>query len=115
MTVLANSRNLLTQVVQITNPLNGQPLKSRPAFINLRPRVTQTAPDDQILVVTGSMTWGNVGAQFLGDARAYWTFADLSKVVDPFDPSTFSPGVQIRGPSVPRYLFSILAPSQTQT
>lgn len=111
MSVLANSRNLLTDVVQLIDPVSGNLL--RPEFIDLRQRVDTTAPDDQFINVDASMTWGNIGLQFLGDARFWWAVADLNNVVDPFVELVV--GNQLRSPSVPRLLFTILAPSNTST
>lgn len=112
MAILANSRNLLTSTVTVLNPINGQPI--RPTFVNLRARVEQTAPDDQFITSDSAHSWGAMGLVNLGDARFWWSIADLSDVVDPFEAISVA-GVQFRGPSVPRLLFTILAPSNTTT
>lgn len=101
-----NSRNLLTDVVQVIDPVSQR--LTKPPFVDLRQRITSKANDDQFITVDDTMSWGNIGLTKLTDARFYWVVADLSNVVDPF--SELQPGVQLRGPSIQRLLFDILAP-----
>ena len=111
MAILTNSRNSLTDVVTTTNPISGQPAK--PPFVDLRQRVTTTAPDDKVFTVGAHHNWATLGSSLMGDARFWWIIADLSGVVDPF--TELKPGVQMRSPSQQRFLFTIMAPEQTTT
>ena len=104
----ANSRNTLTDVVQVTDPISGQ--LTQPEFVDLRSRVTSTGVDDRFVVVSSAMNWANIALSQLGDARHWWVIADLTGVVDPFN--ELNPGTVVRVPSVSRLLFSILAPSE---
>lgn len=106
-----NSRNLLTSVVSIVDPVSGKLVK--PEFLDLRQRVTATAPDDRFITHDASKQWAHHGLEQLGDARHYWVICDLSGVIDPFVELT--PGRQLRAPSIDRFLFGILAPDQQQT
>ena len=111
MPVLPNSRNLLTTVVQVVDPVTGK--LSQPEFLDYRKRVQQFASDDRFVVVDGAMSWASLALGTLGDARFWWAIAVLSNVVDPF--TELQPGVRTRGPSPQRLLFDILAPQQTST
>ncbi len=104
-----NSRNSLTSVVRIIDPVTGN--LTQPAFLDLRPRVTETAIDDRFVVADASKMWPHHGLKELGSARHWWVIADLSNVIDPF--AELVPGKQLRVPSVHRFLFDILAPDQT--
>ena len=111
MTIAANSRYLLTNVVQVVDTVSGE--ATQPPFMDLRDRVDQTSPDDIFVTVDGSMSWGSLGRSLLGDARNYWVIADLSGVIDPF--SELVVGSVLRAPSTHRLLFDILAPTNTST
>lgn len=107
----SGSRNLLTSVVQVIDPVTGK--LARPEFVDIRPRVSTYAPDDKFITVSRGMRWANLGLTRLGNARAWWAIADLSNVVDPF--AELQTGRVLRSPSVPRYLFQIQATDQTAT
>lgn len=98
-----SSRNQLTGVIVVVDIYGRQ---TRPAFVDIRQRVTETAPDDQFVTVTGEMTWPNIGVRYLRDPRAWWAPADLSGVVDPF--SELTTGAALRAPSPERYYFKVL-------
>jgi hypothetical protein len=114
MTIVANSRNLLTDVVQVTDAFG---VLVRPPFVDLRERVTVFAPDDRFITINSALAWGGTGLVYLGNALFWWVIADLSDVVDPFTElqQLLQNGEQLRCPSSNRLLFSILAPSNTST
>lgn len=107
--IAVNSRYLLTSIIEITDPITGSLVK--PAFIDLRPRVSDKAADDRFLTVDSSRDWAHLAVKELGDARHWWVIADLSDVIDPFE--ELVPGKQLRCPSVQRLYFNILAPDNT--
>lgn len=109
MSLRANSRNLLTQVVAVVDPVLGTLV--RPEFLDLRPRVDLVSEDDRIITVSASMTWANLAAHELGNANYWWTIADISGVVDPFE--EFEVGDRLAVPSVETVLFRILASENT--
>ncbi len=109
MSLRSNSRNLLTQVVAVVDPVLGTLV--RPEFVDLRPRVELISEDDRIVTVNASMTWANLAARELGDANYWWTIADISGVVDPFE--EFEVGDRLAVPSIGTVLFRILAPENT--
>lgn len=105
MTIGTTSRNTLTDVLQRVDPVRETPVQ--PAYVDLRPRVVGTAPDDRFVTVDVSHTsWARLAAETLGDARHWWVLADLANVVDPF--GALTPGMVIRVPSLDRLLFDIL-------
>ena len=101
------SRNQLTAVVTIVDPVTGEPIA--PSYLDLRPRVTDFDPGDRFITVDQASTWANIALANLGDARHWWAIADLSNVVDPFEELT--EGVTLRVPSHGRMIFSILEKS----
>lgn len=116
MTVSANSRNFLTTIVQIVDPITGEAVK--PAYLDIRQRVTATANDDRFIVPTDAFNeWSNLGLNYLRDASAWWIIADLSGVVDAFGDleNAVASSSKLRAPSVQRYLFRILTPQRTST
>lgn len=111
MTIGTDSRNLLTNTIRIISPVTGATIQ--PEFVDLRQRVTAQAADDQFVVADQSKSWSHIGDQYLGDARRWWVFADMSGVVDPF--VELVPGVVLQGPSITRFLFQVIAPNQTSS
>lgn len=99
------SRLTLTSFIKILDPVSGNQVK--PIYPDLRPRVTETAADDQLRVVTDATQWSHLAQRALGDARFWWVIADLSHVVDPF--ADRIPGKSVRIPSAQRFLFRIMA------
>lgn len=84
MALYENSRNTTDAlIVEVVNQFTG--LATRPAYIDLRYRTTDTSPDDRSFNVTDSEQWSNIGKRMLGDASSWWVIADLSGVVDPFE------------------------------
>ena len=106
-----NSRNLLTTIISVTDPISGNLVK--PEFLDLRPRITETSPSDRFVTHSSDKQWSHHADQQLGDARHYWVICDLTGVVDPFE--ELVPGKQLRVPSVERFLFEILSPDQQKT
>lgn len=106
MSIWKNSRNTLTEVVDVVEPVFGKPTK--PAFLDLRPRVTVKFPEDRFITSDASRGWAHYADARLGDARHWWVIADMTNVVDPFE--ELVPGKQLRVPSVSRFLFDIMAP-----
>ena len=105
-----NSRNQLTSVVEETDIFGNL---VRPAFVDLRPRVTGQAADDRFITADASRDWTHYALESLGDARQWWVIADLSNVIDPFE--ELVPGRQLRAPSPQRLYFEILAPDAVKT
>jgi hypothetical protein len=105
-----NSRNTLTDVVKIVDVATGS--LTRPAFLDIRQRVTAKAVDDRFIVADGAHQWSHHGKQQLGAAVHWWVICDLTEIVDPF--AELVPGKQLRVPSVERLLFSILSTDETE-
>lgn len=101
-----NSRNSLTAVVEVVDPVHGKLIK--PAFVDLRQRVTKKFPEDRFITSDSAHGWAHYADSRLGDARHWWVIADMTGVVDPFE--ELVPGKQLRVPSVERFLFDIMAP-----
>lgn len=108
MSIGQDSRNNLTKIVAVVDPTTGY--LTKPAFLDLRPRVTETADDDILITTDASQQWPHIGLKYLGNARGWWAIADLSNVVDPF--VDLEPGVTLRVPSLQRYLFRMTAPTE---
>lgn len=102
--ITENSRNTLTSVVRVLTP-TGRLLK--PEFVDLRQRVSGLASDDRTVVVDDSMSWASLALDRLADGTFWWSIADLSNVVDPFD--ELAEGQKLLVPSVQRMLFTILS------
>ena len=98
------SRLNLATVIAETNRFNGT--LSKPAYVGIRKRITDFAPDDRLIMVDGSFQWSHYGLELLQDARNWWVIADLSGVIDPFSELTF--GSTVRAPSIQRFLFDIV-------
>lgn len=116
MAVLPGSRNQLTDVITIVDPVTG--VTTQPPYLDIRPRVTTTAVDDRLVIPDDSNSeWSNLGFTVLDDAKAWWAIADLSNVVDPFDDiaTAVSNSLMLRSPSVTRYLFNIAVPQSTSS
>lgn len=100
----SKSRLTLTEFIEVADPASGK--LTRPAYPDIRDRVTEVSDDDSLVTADGSRRWPHYGLSGLGDARDWWVVADLSEVVDPFE--DLIPGAELRVPSVHRYTFRIL-------
>lgn len=98
-----SSRYLLTDVVEVRDPVTGELV--RHPFVDLRPRMTKLAQDDRAIVYDTVNHWAGLGAMYMHDANAWWVIADMSGVIDPFEELT--EGRQLRAPSIARYQLSI--------
>lgn len=106
MTVKSNSRNKLTEVVAVVDPVLGTLV--RPEFVDLRPRVQVFSEDDQEVTVTSAMSWANLADRKLGDGTLWWIIADLNNIIDPFE--ELEVGKSLRVPSIGTVLFRVLSP-----
>ena len=104
MAVKINSRNTLTEVVELLDAATQAKLE--PTHVDLRQRVTETGPDDQLITVTATQSWPGLGLTHLDDPTAWWVIADLSDIIDPF--TELVPGRELRAPSTHRFYFKIL-------
>ena len=108
MTIFANSRNQLTAVVEVVNPITD--LLTQPAFLAPRDRLQDFDPTDRQVTADGSRFWASLSFNELLDANAWWVIADLSGIVDPF--TEIPDGTLLRVPSIERYQFKILDPGE---
>ena len=99
-----DSRYLLTDVVEVRSPATNE-LTQRP-FVDLRQRVTETAPDDRAILYDTVDSWAGLSLAYLFDARSWWAIADLSGVIDPF--TELAEGAQFTVPSATRLQLEIL-------
>jgi hypothetical protein len=108
------SRLNLAPIIEYVDPVSGKLLRHH--YVDIRDRVTTTSDDDMFSTSTDARQWPHLGLQYLGDARNWWVIADLSNVVDPFDAlesAAEAEPVQVRIPSMSRFLFRIVTGDAT--
>jgi hypothetical protein len=104
MALSSTSRYLTTEVIEYRNVITGNLVK--PAFVDLRPRFTQRAPDDRAVLYDMVESWAGLGLKYLMDANAWWVIADMSGVMDPF--TELVEAKQLKVPSITRFQLNIL-------
>jgi hypothetical protein len=111
MSVSEKSRNATDLVVvELQDPVSGFTVK--PPYLDYRPRFTDTAPDDKLIIAKDSDGWPHIAAKALGDPSSWWVVADLSNVVDPIeDGPVRADGVslRLRCPSASRFNLDIIS------
>ena len=104
MPVVENSRSLLTEVVEVRDPVSGR--LTRPRFVDLRERQTNFSSTDRVIEGVDGQSWAQMSLANLLDARFWWLIADMSYVVDPFE--ELQPGERYRCPTLGRAEFELL-------
>jgi hypothetical protein len=95
------------RLTDVIAPIDSRGRATQPPFIDLRPRVTETASNDVFIRTTSrGETWGRLGLRYLTSASYWWVIADLSDVVDPFEELELD--TTLRCPNQSRFFFDIL-------
>ena len=105
MALLKDSRNTLTDVVQLVSGITGLP--KAPAYLDLRDRaVPDLADDTRYEVRDHTRSPAVLATVAMNDPRFWWVMHDISNVVDPFDVKI---GDVLLAPALDRFMFEIMS------